>query len=196
MVTAVLLSPLQAVLGFWTACALVWCLQVLLMGLGATAVLRQLGPLLASGAVVVPTLFGIMVLNFFIVQAAPGGPVEQMVQKSGYFSRSAPANDTDLALIREMAELAVDSALAGTPGVIGHDEERGGEEVTRMTGRLPDGSVATVEIAPEGTRAANYGFDVTPARLITGFITERGVTPATPNALVTLYPEHRKDHAA
>jgi methylthioribose-1-phosphate isomerase len=75
-------------------------------------------------------------------------------------------------------------------------EERGGEEVTRMTGRLPDGSVATVEIAPEGTEAANYGFDVTPARLITGFITERGVTPATRDGLVTLYPEHRKDRAA
>jgi methylthioribose-1-phosphate isomerase len=75
-------------------------------------------------------------------------------------------------------------------------EERGGEEVTRMTGRLADGSVATIEIAPAGTAAANYGFDVTPARLITGFITERGVAPATPNALVTLYPEHRKDQAA
>lgn len=75
-------------------------------------------------------------------------------------------------------------------------EERGGEEVTRITGRLPDGRVATVEIAPEGTGAANYGFDVTPARLISGFITERGVAPATPNALVTLYPEHRKDRAA
>ena len=65
-----------------------------------------------------------------------------------------------------------------------------------MTGRLPDGSIATVEIAPPGTPAANYGFDVTPARLVTGFITERGVAPATPNALVTLYPEHRKGQAA
>ena len=45
-----------------------------------------------------------------------------MVQKSGYFSRSAPAGETDLALIREMAELAVVCALDGVPGVIGHDE--------------------------------------------------------------------------
>jgi diphosphate-dependent phosphofructokinase len=50
------------------------------------------------------------------------GAEKKMVQKSGYFSRSAPANDTDLALIREMAELAVACALDGTPGVIGHDE--------------------------------------------------------------------------
>ena len=49
------------------------------------------------------------------------------VQKSGYFSRSAPANDYDLALIKSMTDLAVDSALAGTPGVIGNDEERGDE---------------------------------------------------------------------
>jgi methylthioribose-1-phosphate isomerase len=57
---------------------------------------------------------------------------------------------------------------------------------------LPDDSVATVEIAPQGTQAANYGFDVTPARLVTGFITERGVAPATRDALAALYPERRK----
>ena len=51
-------------------------------------------------------------------------------------------------------------------------------------------------IAPEASPAANYGFDVTPARLISGFITERGVTPATRDGLVTLYPEHRKGAAA
>ena len=48
-----------------------------------------------------------------------------LVQKSGYYSRSAAANAFDLALIRSMTELAVDSALAGNPGVIGHDEENG-----------------------------------------------------------------------
>ena len=47
-----------------------------------------------------------------------------------------------------------------------------------MTGRLPDGKVATVEITPPGSRAANPGFDVTPSRLVTGFITERGICAA------------------
>jgi len=46
-----------------------------------------------------------------------------------------------------------------------------------------------LEIAPEGTPAANYGFDVTPMRLVTGFITERGVAPATAEGLRGLYPE-------
>ena len=64
-----------------------------------------------------------------------------MVQKSGYFSRSAPAGDTDLALIREMAELAVRCALDGVPGVIGHDEDRDDElraiEFERIAGHKP-----------------------------------------------------------
>ena len=55
------------------------------------------------------------------------GAEKTMVQKSGYFSRSAPANAQDLALIKECTDLAVDAALRGEPGVIGHDEERGDE---------------------------------------------------------------------
>jgi pyrophosphate--fructose-6-phosphate 1-phosphotransferase len=55
------------------------------------------------------------------------GAGKVMVQKSGYFSRSAPANAADLALIRSMTDLAVESAMRGESGVIGHDEERGDE---------------------------------------------------------------------
>jgi methylthioribose-1-phosphate isomerase len=65
-----------------------------------------------------------------------------------------------------------------------------------MTGKLPDGTIATVQIAPDGTGAANYGFDVTPAYLITGFITERGVTPATRDGLSVLYSDRAKSDAA
>src|SRR5688572_2365102 len=69
------------------------------------------------------------------------GAEKKMVQKSGYYSRSAAANDTDLTLIREMAELAVRCALEGRPGVVGHDEERGDElraiEFERIAGHKP-----------------------------------------------------------
>jgi hypothetical protein len=58
-----------------------------------------------------------------------------------------------------------------------------------MAGRLPDGSVTVVEIAAPGSGAANPGFDVTPARLVTGFITERGTCAATPEGLRSLFPE-------
>jgi diphosphate-dependent phosphofructokinase len=69
------------------------------------------------------------------------GAQKVMVQKSGYFSRSAPANQRDLDLIRSMTDLAVDCALRGEPGVIGHDEERGDElraiEFERIKGGKP-----------------------------------------------------------
>jgi pyrophosphate--fructose-6-phosphate 1-phosphotransferase len=55
------------------------------------------------------------------------GAEKTMVQKSGYFSRSAAANPADLELIRTCTDLAVDAALRGEAGVVGHDEERGGE---------------------------------------------------------------------
>jgi methylthioribose-1-phosphate isomerase len=70
-------------------------------------------------------------------------------------------------------------------------EERPVDEVLKMTGRLPDGTVATVEIAAPGSPAANPAFDVTPARLVTGFITERGVCPASEAGLLALYPAPR-----
>jgi pyrophosphate--fructose-6-phosphate 1-phosphotransferase len=53
------------------------------------------------------------------------GADKVLVQKSGYFARSAAANAADIELIRECVEVAVDSALAGTPGLVGHDEEQG-----------------------------------------------------------------------
>src|SRR6201985_2247222 len=58
-------------------------------------------------------------------------------------------------------------------------EERSGEEVTHVAGIGEDGKVERVRIAPQRTRAANPAFDVTPARLVTGLITERGVAPAS-----------------
>jgi methylthioribose-1-phosphate isomerase len=72
-------------------------------------------------------------------------------------------------------------------------EERSSEEVTRMTGRLPDGGIATVEIGAPGSPASNPGFDVTPARLVTGLITERGTCAASHDGLLSLFPEHRND---
>ena len=117
-----------------------------------------------------------------------------VANKIGTYLKALAARDNHVPFFVALPGTTIDWTL--TDGGAIPIEERGGDEVTRMTGRLPDGSVASVEIAPQGTQAANYGFDVTPARLITGFITERGVAPATPNALTTLYPEHRKDRAA
>ena len=117
-----------------------------------------------------------------------------VANKIGTYLKALAARDNHVPFFVALPYSTIDWSL--TDGSAIPIEERNAEEVTHMTGRLPDGSVTMIEIAPQGTKAANYGFDVTPMRLITGFITERGVAPATPNALATLYPEHGKADAA
>ena len=58
-----------------------------------------------------------------------------------------------------------------------------------MTGRTAEGKIETVRIVPDGSPVANYAFDVTPARLVSGLITERGVLRANREALAQAFPE-------
>lgn len=71
-------------------------------------------------------------------------------------------------------------------------EERNGDEVTHIQGINAAGDVVTIQLTPAGTPASNPAFDVTPARLVSGLITERGVCPASRDGLEALYPEHRQ----
>jgi methylthioribose-1-phosphate isomerase len=68
-------------------------------------------------------------------------------------------------------------------------EQRGQSEITHMTGLSNDGQVDQMQIVAPGSPAANYAFDITPARLITGLITERGIAQASAQGLLKLYPE-------
>jgi methylthioribose-1-phosphate isomerase len=68
-------------------------------------------------------------------------------------------------------------------------EQRSADEVATMTGRTRDGRIETVQIVPDGSPVANYAFDVTPARIVTGLITERGVLQADREALAQAFPE-------
>ena len=68
-------------------------------------------------------------------------------------------------------------------------EQRSADEVTTMTGRTAEGKIETVRIVPDGSPVANYAFDVTPARLVNGLITERGVLQADREALAQAFPE-------
>jgi methylthioribose-1-phosphate isomerase len=68
-------------------------------------------------------------------------------------------------------------------------EERSSDEVTFVQGMDSSGKITKVRISPEGTPAANPAFDVTPARLVTGLITERGIASATAQGLRSLFPE-------
>jgi methylthioribose-1-phosphate isomerase len=68
-------------------------------------------------------------------------------------------------------------------------EQRAASEVTHMSGLTADGRIENVRVVPEGSPIANYGFDVTPARLVTGLITERGVVRPDHAALASAFPE-------
>ena len=68
-------------------------------------------------------------------------------------------------------------------------EERSGDELRRVAGRREDGEVVVVEILPAGSAVANPAFDVTPARLVSGLVTERGRCAASREGLLSLYPE-------
>ncbi len=70
-------------------------------------------------------------------------------------------------------------------------EERSASEVTEIAGLGADGAIARVRLTPEGSPAANPAFDVTPARLVTGLVTERGVAKASREGLLALFPERR-----
>ena len=90
------------------------------------------------------------------------------------FHVAAPASTVDWTLTDGVAQIPI--------------EERDGAEVTHITGALADGTLASVRVAAPGSPAANFGFDVTPARLITGLITERGLCPASEAGLSGLFP--------
>jgi methylthioribose-1-phosphate isomerase len=72
-------------------------------------------------------------------------------------------------------------------------EQRNADEVHQITGRTQDGRIATVRLTPKESPAANYAFDVTPARFVTGLITERGVCAASREGLLSLFPERAQD---
>ena len=109
--------------------------------------------------------------------------------KIGTYLKALAAHDNDVPFWVAMPSSTIDWTVSdGTQIPI---EERAASEVTDMTGRLADGSIATMRIAAADSPAANPAFDVTPGRLLTGLITERGRCPATADGLLGLFPERR-----
>ncbi len=108
--------------------------------------------------------------------------------KIGTYLKALAAHDNNVPFYVALPSPTIDFALADGVSEI-PIEERGAEEVATVTGRTADGRIETVRIAPNGSPVANYGFDVTPARLVTGLITERGVIAASRAALAGAFPE-------
>lgn len=109
--------------------------------------------------------------------------------KIGTYLKALAAKDNNVPFFVAMPSSTIDWTMK--EGAAIPIEERSQAEVTNMTGRLPDGSIATMRVVSENSPAANPAFDVTPSRLITGLITERGLCAASDQGLLELYPEQR-----
>ena len=108
--------------------------------------------------------------------------------KIGTYLKALAAKDNGVPFYVALPSPTIDFTVADGVAEI-PIEQRAGDEVTSMTGRTSDGRIETVRVVPEGSQVANYAFDVTPARLVTGLITERGVIAPTRAALAAAFTE-------
>jgi methylthioribose-1-phosphate isomerase len=108
--------------------------------------------------------------------------------KIGTYLKALAARDNGVPFYVGLPSPSIDFSVADGLAEI-PIEQRGAEEVATMTGRTADGRIETVRIVPEQSAVANYGFDVTPARLVTGLITERGIVAPTREALAGAFAE-------
>ncbi|NDC89426.1 MAG: S-methyl-5-thioribose-1-phosphate isomerase, partial [Bacteroidetes bacterium] len=108
-----------------------------------------------------------------------------VANKIGTYLKALAARDNDIpfyvAFPLSSFDLSLQDGLKEIP-----IEERDAGEVLQVTGLTDAGARATVSVAPANTRASNYGFDVTPARLVSALITEVGVCEARPEAIAAL----------
>ncbi|MGY4404359.1 S-methyl-5-thioribose-1-phosphate isomerase [Bradyrhizobium sp. USDA 3315] len=108
--------------------------------------------------------------------------------KIGTYLKALAAHDNSVpfyvALPSPTIDFSIDDGVRQIP-----IEQRAAAEVTHLTGRTADGRIETVRVVPDGSTVANFGFDVTPARLVTGLITERGVLKPERAALASAFPE-------
>ncbi len=115
--------------------------------------------------------------------------------KIGTYLKALAAHDNQVpfyvALPSPTIDFAIDDGMRQIP-----IEQRSADEVATMTGRTADGRIETVRVVPEGSPIANYAFDVTPARLVTGLITERGVLKPERAALAGAFPERVATHSS
>jgi len=114
-----------------------------------------------------------------------------VANKIGTYLKALAARDNDVPFYVALPSSTIDWTIRD--GVVEVPiEERDAREVTHVRGRSADGTVLDVEVVAPGSPVANPAFDVTPARLVTGLVTERGVTSASREGLLALYPERTK----
>lgn len=113
-----------------------------------------------------------------------------VANKIGTYLKALAAKDNQIpfyvALPSTTLDMRINDGLKEIP-----IEERDQNEVKYVIGKSASGKIEPVLICPETTPAANYGFDVTPARLVTGLITERGICAASEDGILSLFPEYK-----
>jgi methylthioribose-1-phosphate isomerase len=114
--------------------------------------------------------------------------------KIGTYLKALAARDNDVPFYAALPESTVDWSLEDGSDI--PIEERAARELTHVTGLAAAGTLETVRVVPEESRVLNVAFDVTPARLVTGLITERGVCAASRAGLASLYPGRARPQPA
>jgi methylthioribose-1-phosphate isomerase len=107
--------------------------------------------------------------------------------KIGTYGKALAARDNEVPFYVAVPSPTIDWAAASGESI--PIEYRDADEVLQIAGRDEYGQTQKVAIAPHGARAANPAFDVTPARLVTGLVTERGVTRASTEWLAAMFPD-------
>lgn len=113
-----------------------------------------------------------------------------VANKIGTYLKALAAKDNGVPFYVTLPASTIDWAIDDGVREI-EIEERSAREVTHLTGRTDDGGIATIQVTAPGSAAGNPAFDVTPARLVTRLITERGICAASREGLLSLYPERR-----
>ncbi len=108
--------------------------------------------------------------------------------KIGTYLKALAAKDNDVPFFVGLPSTTIDWTVEDGVREI-PIEQRDASEVVKITGKTTSGNISEVQITPDGSAAANFAFDVTPSRLITGLITERGVCAASSDGLKGLFPE-------
>jgi methylthioribose-1-phosphate isomerase len=112
--------------------------------------------------------------------------------KIGTYDKALAARDNRVPFYVALPSPTIDWHLESGDGI--PIESRSAEEVLTTLGRDEYGHALRVSLAPPGTRAVNYAFDVTPARLVTGLITERGIARAA-EWLSAMFPDEQRKRA-
>jgi len=126
-------------------------------------------------------------VDIVIVGSDRASPHGDIVNKIGTYLKALAAHDNHIPFYAALPSSTIDWNL--NEGALETPiEERDGNEVRFIEG-LADGMICEVEIIASGTPVANFGFDITPARLVSGIITERGISFANKKSIFTLFPE-------